>query len=187
MLWSCLNIKEISHICEEGGSHLRISLWHLMMTLKNNYLLKKLLKWANKQCKNFNIYNVVFFYKKNERKIPGDIIILHMCTKNLDGMIYNSWDIWRARLQLVILGYFLTSPSPSVPLKLEKSEFKKKWKKLLEISFYTCVPKTTIIWFMVPVIRSEKERTSIILGYTCKYLKLHDWAISTVTWRRDNS
>ena len=68
MLWSCLNIKEISHICEEGGSHPRISLWHLMMTLKNNYLLKKLLKWANKQCKNFNIYNVVFFYKKKWKK-----------------------------------------------------------------------------------------------------------------------
>ena len=33
------------------------------MNLKN-YLLKKLLKWANKKCKNFNIYNVVFFVKK---------------------------------------------------------------------------------------------------------------------------
>ena len=29
-----------------------------MMKLKNNYLLKKLLKWANKKSKNFNIYNV---------------------------------------------------------------------------------------------------------------------------------
>ena len=42
--------------------------------------------------------------------------------------------------------------------KPEKSEFwKKKWKKrkLLEISFYTCVPKTIIIWGTVPVIQSE--------------------------------
>ena len=150
MLWSCLNIKEISHICEEGGSHLRISLWHLMMTLKNNYLLKKLLKWANKQCKNFNIYNVVFFYKKNERKIPGDIIILHMCTKNLDGMIYNSWDIWRARLQLVILGHFLTSPSPSVPLKLEKSEFKKNEKNCWRYHFTHVYqkPQSYDLWFL---------------------------------------
>ena len=32
----------------------------------------------------------------------------------------------------------------------------KKWKKLLEIlSFYTCVPKTTIIWGTVPKIWSE--------------------------------
>ena len=27
------------------------------MNLKNNYL-KKLLKWADKKCKNFNIYNI---------------------------------------------------------------------------------------------------------------------------------
>ena len=34
--------------------------------LENTYLLKKLLKWANKPCKNFNIYNVT--YKKNKEK-----------------------------------------------------------------------------------------------------------------------
>ena len=26
-------------------------------------------------------------------KIPGDITILHMCTKNCDQMIYSSWDM----------------------------------------------------------------------------------------------
>ena len=30
-----------SHACEEGGAHSRISVWHLLMNLKNNYLLKK--------------------------------------------------------------------------------------------------------------------------------------------------
>ena len=35
------------HTCEEGGTHLRISFWNLLMNLKNK-LLKKLLKWANK-------------------------------------------------------------------------------------------------------------------------------------------
>ena len=49
---------------EEGGTHLRISAWHLLMNLKNNYSLKKLLKWAKKCKKNNNIYNVIFF-KKN--------------------------------------------------------------------------------------------------------------------------
>ena len=54
-----LNYKnQKSHICEEGGAHLKISVWHLLMNLKSNYLLKKLLKWDNKKCKNFNIYNV---------------------------------------------------------------------------------------------------------------------------------
>ena len=34
-----------------------ISIWHLLMNLRNNYLFNKLLMWANKKCKNFNIYN----------------------------------------------------------------------------------------------------------------------------------
>ena len=64
-----VNIKK-SHTCEEGEVHLRISFFFsfflsffLLMNLKNNYLLKKLLQWANKTQKNFNIYNVPFFKK----------------------------------------------------------------------------------------------------------------------------
>ena len=45
-----------SHKCEEGGANLRISFWHLLMKLKNNYLFKNLLKWANKKQN-----NVAFF------------------------------------------------------------------------------------------------------------------------------
>ena len=31
------------------------------------------------------------------KKTPGDIIILHMCTKNHDQMIYGSWDMLHVR------------------------------------------------------------------------------------------
>ena len=62
------------------------------------------MKWANKKCKNFNIYKVAF--SKNILKRPGDIIILHLCSKNLD-MIYSSWDILCDRLKLVVMGHFL--------------------------------------------------------------------------------
>ena len=31
------------------------------------------------------------------KKTPGDIIILHMCTKNDDAMIYGSWEMVRDR------------------------------------------------------------------------------------------
>ena len=52
----------IQKICLERNKFV----WHLIMNLKNNYLKKKMLKEANKKCKNFNIYNVVFFFfKKN--------------------------------------------------------------------------------------------------------------------------
>ena len=43
------------HTCDEGGAHLRISFWHLLMNLKKKKLLKKLLKWANKKQNNFNV------------------------------------------------------------------------------------------------------------------------------------
>ena len=47
--------------------------------------------------------------------------------------------------------------------KTKKSKFWKNEKKLLEISsFYTCVPKTTIIWGTVPEIRSETELFAIL-------------------------
>ena len=42
---------------------------------KQLFVEKKLLKWANKTCN-----------KENTR----DIIILHLCTKNIDDMIYRS-------------------------------------------------------------------------------------------------
>ena len=80
-------------------------LWHLLMNFKNNYLLQKLLKWANIKCKNFNIYKVAFF-KKNKGK-HWRYLILHLCTKNLDDMIHSSWDIECDRLKLVIMGHFL--------------------------------------------------------------------------------
>ena len=41
-----------------------------------------------KQQKQKNIFTMLhFFFKKN--KTPGDIIILHQCTKNLNVMIYS--------------------------------------------------------------------------------------------------
>ena len=35
---------------------------------------------------------------KTMKKTPGDIIILHICTKNYDLMLYSFWDIVRDRL-----------------------------------------------------------------------------------------
>ena len=33
--------------------------------------------------------------KKKKKKTPGDIIILHISTKNYDQMMYGSWDMVR--------------------------------------------------------------------------------------------
>ena len=75
------------------------------MNLKNNCLWKNLLMWANKKRKKLNIFNVVFF-KENKRKTPGGIIILRLCTKSLDDMIYSSWYIECESLKLIIMGLF---------------------------------------------------------------------------------
>ena len=40
-------------------------------------LLKKLLKWASKKCKNFNIYNIIFF--KNIKQKHLEISLFYTC------------------------------------------------------------------------------------------------------------
>ena len=64
--------QEKNHTHMKKVGHLRISIWHLSMNLKNKYLLKKLLKWANKKQNNLNIYKAAL---KEKRKTPEDIII----------------------------------------------------------------------------------------------------------------
>ena len=82
--------------------------------LEKQIIIKKLFKWANKKQNHFNIYNVVFFFKK----IKKNTCRYHY--QNLD-MIYSSWDIEQNKLKLVILGHFL----PFIPLKIPKT---KNWK-----------------------------------------------------------
>ena len=88
------------------------------------------------------------FFRKNKETTCG----CHY--QNLDDMNYSSWDTEQNILKLVILGHIL----PFYPPKNQKKS--KFWimKKFAEISsFYTCVPKITIIWYMVPEIRSEAD------------------------------
>ena len=47
-------------------------------------------------------------------------------------------EIQSVRLKLIIMGHFLPF---HLPLKIQKNKIWKKWKKLLEISYFTCVPK----------------------------------------------
>ena len=75
-----LTLKQKLHTCKEGGAHLRISFWHLLMNFekpkKNQYFEKM-------------------------KKIAGGIIILQMCTKKR----YSSWDKSEKEC-FVILGHF---------------------------------------------------------------------------------
>ena len=62
-------------------------------------------------------------------------------------------------------GSFFVLYPPPPPLKTQKIKTLKKWKKFLEISsFYTCVPKITIIWGVVPETRSKPDILFCNLG-----------------------
>ena len=92
-----------------------------------------------------------YFFKKIKK--PGNIIILHLCAKNLDYMIYSSWDIECDRLKSVIMGHLSLFDLP--PKKKKKCNFE-KLKKLAGYHYFTHVyQKTTIIWGTAPKIQSE--------------------------------
>ena len=73
-----------------------------------------------------------FFQKKyiyiSQKNKNRDIIILHLCTKNLYDTIYSSWDVAHDKLNLVILVDFLPFYLPENP----KTQNLKKMKKLTE-------------------------------------------------------
>ena len=72
------------------------------------------------------------------KKSPGDIIILHMCPKYGNHMMYGSWDI---ELDGQNFLSFWTIFCPFTLLTTWKIKILKKWKNRLEIlSFYTSVP-----------------------------------------------
>ena len=91
---------------------------------------------------------------KKWKKSPGDIIILHKCTKNHDHMLYCSWDMVCDRCNCYFS--FWTIFCPFVPLTSPKKEnFKKKQKKMNKNTWRhhhfteVYVQKIMIMWYMV--------------------------------------
>ena len=77
---------------------------------------------------------------ENMKKMPGDIIILHKCTKIMI-ICYTVPEIWRVTDVIVIFHFGLFFAL----LQSKKSQFQKNEKKGLEISsYYTCIPKIMI-------------------------------------------
>ena len=99
---------------------------------------------------------------KKWRKAPGDIIVLHKCTKNYDQMMYSSWDMvhdddgdW-CNCYFSFWAIFC----PFTPLTTQKIKVLKKWKKNpIILSFFDiCAPKIMIRWCMVPDICCATDR-----------------------------
>ena len=78
------------------------------------------------------------------KKIPEDIIILHMFTKNDIHMMYGSWDMVRDRQNFL---QFWAILCPFTSRTTQKIKISTKWKKCSEISsFCTSAPKIMIIY-----------------------------------------
>ena len=95
---------------------------------------------------------------QNFEKAPGDIIILHKCSKKNDHILHCSLDMVHKGFNCYFS--FWAIFLPFTPLTAQKIKILKKWRKPLEISlFYTSVPKIMItcytvseIWRMTDVI-----------------------------------
>ena len=96
------------------------------LTWKTNIYLKKLLKWANEKCKNFDIYNVVFFKKRKEKHLEIPLFYIFV-SKIL--MIWSTvFEIWVWLTKIGNYGHFLTF-NPFMPLKNPKSQNFEKMKE----------------------------------------------------------
>ena len=88
---------------------------------------------------------------KKWKKGPRDIIILHMCTKIYDQIMYGSWDMVHDRCNCYFS--FWAIFCPFAHLTAQKIKILKKCIGHMEISsFYICEPKIMIRLCMVPEI-----------------------------------
>ena len=75
------------------------------------------------------------------KTMPGDIIILHLCTTNDDHMMYDFWHIKCNRQSFIFWAIFCIFTS----LTIQKIKNLKKWKKLLDILFCMMIYD---VWFL---------------------------------------
>ena len=163
------DVLKKSHTYEEGGAHLRISFWHLLMNFEK---LKKSEFWKKKK-KMLDIssfYKCLQFLRYGARQYFLSIwaifwLLLPTPSKVLDANKPKFWknekSIWRCHHQMMyaysdmecyrnIFCQFRPA-FPFISLLTRKIKIRKKCKKQLEVlSFYICAPYIKIIWCMFP-------------------------------------
>ena len=133
----------ILHKCTKNHDHMLYCFWDMVSDRCNCYFSF----WAI-FCPFTPLTTQKIKILKKWKKTPGDIIILHVCTKNYDQMMYGSWDMVCDGCNYFS---FWAIFCPFTPLTTRKIKISKKWKQLLDISsFYTT--KIMIICYTVPEI-----------------------------------
>ena len=143
---------EKSHTCVEGGAHLRISVWHLLLNLKNNYLLKNWWSGPKKRCKILTL--MLYFFKIEKHTLRYDFAHVYLKSWWYD-LQFLRIRVWQTKISnygsvFVVLIPHPLSPPPTHPAKNRKNHILKN-EKIAGDSFYTCVPKTH--WYGVRFLR----------------------------------
>ena len=111
------------------------------------------------------------------KKASEDFIILHLCTKNHNHMMYACWYMECDRHIFCHFRPFFSPFTKLLTLKI------KIWKKKEgHLSFYTCVPYMKIIRCMVPEIKGKMDVT-IYCPLTLTNQKIKIWKNGKNTWR----
>ena len=126
----------VSHLLLPPGV---IIIWH-KCTKNHDHMLYSSWDMARDRCNFFSFWPIFCPFcppnsPKNQnlikkKKTPGDIIILHKCTKNRDHMLYCSWDMVRDRCNWYFSFWAIFCPFTS--LTAWKMKFSKKMEKTLE-------------------------------------------------------
>ena len=125
------------------------------MNLKNNYFKKNWAEVGQQKCKYFTFTKIKKYKKKIKKNNWRYCFIPVYQQSSWYDLQFLRYRVWQTKIGNYG-SFFAILPSP---LKTQKIRIFKKWKKLLEkSSFYTSVPKPTIIWSKVPEIRSETDR-----------------------------
>ena len=131
------------HMCTKNQDHMMYSSWDTKCN-RQNFLSS----WAI-----FCPLTAGKMKYQKWKKKPGDIIILHKCTKTHDHRLYLycSWDMAGDGCNFWFSLWVIFCPFTS--LTAQKMKISKKWKKTQEISsFYTTVSKIMIIGYTAPEI-----------------------------------
>ena len=110
------------------------------------------------------------------KKTLVDIIILQMCIINGSHMMYCSWDMECNGQNFLSFGKLLFYPTTTTTTtNSPKNQHFEKMRKHLEIlSFYICIPKMTIIWWMVPEKLTAMDRIFCHFGQFFPFYPLND-------------
>ena len=150
----------ILHKCTINDNHMIYGSWDINCNRQIFFVIfgHFLLFYLPNSPKNENITKL--------KKTPGDIIILHKCTKNHDHMLQCSWDMACDGRNCYFS--FWAIFCSITPVTAQKMKISKKWKKCLVISsFYTIVPKIMIICYTASDIRCMTGVIIFHLGLFC--------------------